>query len=89
MAHTIEDEADDTTGLRSRGPDPCVDGADDLIPGQPSVGIERRGEPQLGVNDTVGRQVDNGLVAHSLQRIGCLGYRQGVGEGFEIALERS
>lgn len=67
----------------------CQDGLHDFRQGQPTFDMEFGCVPNLGVTDTVGSEVEGTFVGDPVQRFGCLGYRNGVPERLEIALERT
>src|SRR4029077_12699442 len=62
-------------------------GVDDGVERQPAVDVQLGCEPDLGVDDVVGRQVVDTLVGDPVQRLRRLHHADGVGERFEVAFQ--
>ncbi len=64
-------------------------GVDDRVERQPAVDVQFGCEPDLGVDDVVGRQVLDALVGDPVQRLRRLHHADGVGERLQVAHQRS
>ena len=62
---------------------------DDLVEVEAPLGVQLRGEPDLGVDDSVGRQVLGALGRDAVQRLGRLHHRDRVAERLQVPLQRA